>query len=125
MTTCVPTPSDPHRRSDDDPLVEDETRLVPHSEPPSADARNSLSRQFLMTRASMQSTRASTKGRNLLRTGTKDFKIGFYKSTDRARADKMVQDQPTRPFVDALLKVLFDILCFKIKSLAFTQMVKI
>ena len=27
----------------------------------------------------------------------------FFKGTDRARAGTIVQDQPTRPFVDALI----------------------
>ena len=38
-----------------------------------------------------------------LRTGTKDFKTGFYKGTDRAKTGTMVEDRPTRPFVDALV----------------------
>ena len=36
------------------------------------------------------------------RTGTKDFKTGFYKGTDRVKAGTMVEYRPTRPFVDAL-----------------------
>ena len=36
-----------------------------------------------------------------LRTGTKDLITGFYEGTDRANAGTMVQDRPTRPFVDA------------------------
>ena len=39
-----------------------------------------------------------------LRTGTKDYRTGFYKGTDRAKAGTMVQDRPTRPVVDALTK---------------------
>ena len=36
------------------------------------------------------------------RTGTKDFRTGFYKGRERAKAGTMVQDRPTRPFVDSL-----------------------
>lgn len=31
-----------------------------------------------------------------------DFRNGCYKGTDRAKAGTIVQDRPTRPFVDAL-----------------------
>ena len=31
------------------------------------------------------------------RTGTKDFRTGFYKGTDRAKAGTIMQDRPTRP----------------------------
>ena len=34
----------------------------------------------------------------------KDFRAGFYEGTDRARAGTMVQDRPTRPFVDVIDK---------------------
>ena len=41
-----------------------------------------------------------------LRTGTKDYRTGFYKGTNlrAAKAGTMVQDQPTRPFVDSLIQ---------------------
>ena len=38
-----------------------------------------------------------------LRTITKDLKTGFYKGRNRAWASTVVEDQPTRPFVDALV----------------------
>ena len=37
-----------------------------------------------------------------LRTGTKDFRTGFYKGEVRAKAGMMVQDRPTRPFFHVL-----------------------
>ena len=37
------------------------------------------------------------------RTGTKDFRTGFYKGTDRAKASMIVQNRPIRPFVDAYI----------------------
>ena len=37
----------------------------------------------------------------------KDFRTGFYKSTDRAKAGTMMQDRLTRPFVESLLLTVF------------------
>ena len=36
------------------------------------------------------------------RTSTKDFRTGFYKGTDRAKAGTIMQDQWTQPFVESL-----------------------
>ena len=41
-----------------------------------------------------------------LRTGMKDFRAGVYKGTDRAKTGTMVQDRPTRPFVDSLHRII-------------------
>ena len=40
------------------------------------------------------------------RAGTKDFKTGFYKGTDRAKTGTIVQDRLNLPCVDALLGTL-------------------